>query len=104
MILYSVSKTVLLKKIGWLANLSSNLNKTYGSINKPTNHFGQKTKFLDPNIEAFQEKNPFEEKEFTKNTETTTETKPYGDFEGSRESKFKQKQNKEAAFFFNLDE
>jgi hypothetical protein len=50
MILYSITKSVAFKQIGTLIYLSSHLNKIYGSINKPTNHFGQNTKFNDPNI------------------------------------------------------
>lgn len=45
MILKSLRNPFLLREIKRVLYLEAQLNRTYGSINKPTSHFGQNTKF-----------------------------------------------------------
>lgn len=49
MIVKFLRNPFLLKEFKRVLCLESQLNKTYGSINKPTNHFGQNTKYTTDN-------------------------------------------------------
>ena len=51
MILKSLRNQFLLREIKRVLYLEAQLNRTYGSINKPTNHFGQSTKYTVNNAD-----------------------------------------------------
>lgn len=58
MILYSMTKSIIFKQLGTLIYLNSHLNKTYGSINKPVNHFGKQSKIFDQKSDDSGNKEP----------------------------------------------